>query len=88
MKNDECIVLRNAPLINPMIEYQVRVPAYPKECEYIRIIKVDCDGKGEEEVVYWDRKEWQEDPDLNCIGAIMGAMAQITQGITLDIDEQ
>jgi len=42
---------------------EIRCPAYPDECEYVRI--TDLEGN---EVVYWHYNEWEEEPQL-----VMGA---------------
>lgn len=47
---------------------QIRCPAYPNDCEYVRI--TDLEG---EEVVYWHFNEWQEKPQ-EVMGAILGAI--------------
>jgi len=54
---------------------QVRCPAYPTECDYIRIVAID--GDNTHEITYWNKDEWQDDPDLDCIGAIMGAIKDV-----------
>lgn len=48
---------------------ELRCPAYPEPCEYVRII----DASSGEEIVYWDSGEWQEAPE-EVMGAIVGAM--------------
>ena len=59
---------------------QVRCPSSPKQCKHIRIVREEEDGTLTE-MLYWDSEEWQEDPDLSCIGAIMGAITSISQGV-------
>lgn len=48
--------------------HELRTPAHPKPCVYVRIV----DSVGNERV-YWDSLEWQEDPE-GVMGAIVGAM--------------
>lgn len=48
--------------------YTARTPAYPSDCDYVRI----CDSEGDE-VVYWDVKEWSDEPEL-VMGALFGIM--------------
>lgn len=48
--------------------HELRTPAYPEPCVYVRI----TDSVGNERV-YWDSLEWQEDPE-GVMGAIVGAM--------------
>lgn len=48
--------------------HQIRVPAYPNPCSYIRIVKPNG-----EELVYWDSNEWRDEPE-EVMGAIMGAV--------------
>jgi len=47
-------------------------PAYPAECEYVRL--VDSNGF---EMVMWEASEWAEEP-LTVMGAIMGAVSRET----------
>ena len=41
-------------------------PAFPDDCSYVRLVM-----DGEIEIVYWDWKEWEEDPKV-VMGAIVG----------------
>lgn len=59
-KQKECLVCTTSQ------GYKIIVPAFPQECEYIRI--ENPQGK---EVAYWYYNEWQEDPKL-VMGAITG----------------
>lgn len=69
---DESIIIRNGAL-------EVRVPAAPESCDYIRVIRRI--GKNHhEELVYWNSEEWTNDPERICIGAIMGAMKEVAEG--------
>lgn len=45
---------------------QMRCPAHPEECDYVRITQ------GGYELAYWTSEEWGEDPKV-VMGAIMGA---------------
>lgn len=66
--------------------HAVLTPAYPDPVTYIRIVErtmeVGDEGPStvEREVAYWDKAEWQNDPDLSCIGAIMGSMTNVFGG--------
>ena len=57
---------------------QVRVPAYPTDCDYFRVVRLE--GENVHELAYWNKDEWQDDPDLECIGAITGAIKQVSDG--------
>ena len=81
----ECVVVRNSTLLNPTVEYQVRCPAYPTECDYVRLVRVA--GENVDELAYWNSDEWQHDPDHEAIGAVMGAITQVAMGVTPDIAE-
>lgn len=48
--------------------WELRCPAYPEECSYVRIL--NRDGR---EVGYWNEDEWRLDP-AEVMGAIVGAM--------------
>lgn len=50
--------------------FQLRTPAYPGECDYVRV----CDPLGRE-VVYWSSAEWQQAPE-EVMGAIVGALVR------------
>lgn len=63
---EESVIARNL-----ITEISVRVPAAPQKCNYVRI--VGADGF---ELIYWDSKEWEDDP-AGCIGAVMGAIKQV-----------
>lgn len=55
---DECVIkLKNGR--------EVRTPAYPDECSYVRITQEGY------ELAYWVSDEWADDPE-NVMGAIMG----------------
>ena len=51
---------------------ELRAPAHPKECTYVRVV-----GSDFREVAYWDCAEWEEDP-VGVMGAIIGAMKSAT----------
>jgi hypothetical protein len=44
---------------------EMRCPAFPEECEYVRITQEGY------ELAYWTNEEWAEDPKI-VMGAIMG----------------
>jgi hypothetical protein len=50
---------------------ELRTPAHPEPCEYVRIVDPMAG-----EVAYWDCAEWQEDPQ-GVMGAIVGAMVDL-----------
>ena len=76
----------------PGDHYEVRVPAAPEPCSYVRVvlirhnIKRTSRGYGsrtEYECVYWDIDEWRtddEDGATGAMGAIMGAITSVTTG--------
>jgi hypothetical protein len=47
---------------------ELRSPAHPHPCEYVRIVDPVVG-----EVAYWDHEEWARDPQ-GVMGAIIGAM--------------
>ena len=47
---------------------KIRCPAWPLDCEYVRIVDAN-----DEEEVYWHFNEWQEEPQ-EVMGAFMGAL--------------
>lgn len=50
---------------------QIRCPAWPRECDYVRItIEI---GERPVELAYWASDEWREAP-AEVMGAIMGAL--------------
>ena len=51
---------------------QIRTPAYPAECDYVRIVR---DGL---ELAYWTSDEWRDAP-MDVMGAIMGAASGPSQ---------
>lgn len=65
---------------------EVRVPAYPTECEYVRVVH----NRGEGNVIekaYWDSDEWQESP-AEVMGAIMGAIKGVAGGGYIDLEKE
>jgi hypothetical protein len=46
---------------------ELRTPAYPERCSYIRITQQGF------ELAYWVSDEWRDDPEI-VMGAIVGAM--------------
>lgn len=50
--------------------FQLRTPAYPSECDYVRV----CDPLGRE-IAYWSSAEWQQAPE-EVMGAVMGALVR------------
>lgn len=57
----------------------VRVPAYPQECNYVRVVR---EGR---EVAYWNSDEWSESPEQaeDVMGAIMGAIKSVMSGVDM-----
>ena len=53
---------------------EVRVPAAPLPCEYVRIVDVR-----RREILYWDVMEWREDP-VGVMGAILAAIRCVALG--------
>lgn len=87
---DEFVVVRGKDLIDlkdhptshiETYHYEVRTPAYPKTVDYIRVVKVK--QYTSEEIIYWDKLEWQEDQDLSCIGAILVTINEVDRGVGL-----
>jgi len=71
----ESVILRRDGL-------EVRTPACPEPCDYVRVVQVKADGT-EREMVYWDRAEWQEDAEdgvTGAMGALMGAIKSVADG--------
>lgn len=64
---------------------EARTAMFPEDASYFRI--VDCRGKVERELMYWNSDEWQEDPDLSCIGAIFAAIGTVRDG-TINPDDE
>lgn len=50
---------------------QLRCPAYPANCDYVRITTIIANQVVE--VAYWVSDEWQDDP-TTVMGAIIGAL--------------
>ena len=65
---EECVIAYNA-------KYEVRVPAYPAKCDYVRILMMGQHGSMLEKF-YWDKNEWAEHPD-GVMGAVMGAVKAV-----------
>ena len=74
----ECIVATNL-----ITEITIRVPAHPLPCTYVRVV-----GPDDLELVYWDYEEWQEDSELECMGAIMGVIKEVTTGHPFTLERQ
>lgn len=60
---------RAIPIVNGSFLVCQSTAANPTGTTYVRIV----DGAGKE-IVYWDAREWEEDPE-GVMGAIMGAIA-------------
>lgn len=66
--------------------HAILTPAYPEPVSYIRVVErtveVGDDGPStvEREVAYWDRVEWQEDPLMVCMGAILASIGLVARG--------
>lgn len=61
-------------------QFQVRTPAHPESCSYIRIVEVK--NERERERVYWDEDEFGEDP-ADTLGALMGLLSLLARGGSL-----
>jgi predicted DNA-binding protein (UPF0278 family) len=61
---------------SPDRRYEVRVPAFPDECDYIRV--TFNDGLTVGECVYWNYDEIQE--DIEALGAVTGAIKAVFEG--------
>ncbi|BDC78564.1 hypothetical protein [Aquipseudomonas alcaligenes] len=59
---DECVTQKVGSI------RQIRTPAYPSECDYVRVV---VDGL---EIAHWSSDEWADDP-MTVMGAIFGAAA-------------
>ena len=73
----ECIAARSE---DKTIE--VRCPAYPADCSYIRVVRVgDKPTKHLEEIAYWDVEEWIDDDahGVEVMGAIMGVIKELNK---------
>lgn len=78
---DECIVATDQGMGYKGEEYQVRAPAFPADCDYVRVVLLRR-GRGRVRVyecAYWNADEWKEDP-MNVMGAIMGATQTVREG--------
>lgn len=68
---------------SPDRRFEVRVPAYPSPCDYIRVVFYD-DAKVCWECVYWNRQEFRDDgddePDTEALGAAMAAIKMVFEG--------
>lgn len=68
---------------SPDRRFEVRVPAYPSGCDYIRVVHYD-DEKNCWECVFWNREEFREDsddePDTEALGAAMAAVKMVFEG--------
>lgn len=74
---EECTVARRGTV-------EVRVPAFPSPCDYVRIVAYTSFST-RVEIAYWSSDEWkQEDDECEAFGAIMGAIASVLDGRVLD----
>lgn len=60
----------NETVVRAHTGFQLRCPAYPEECSYLRV----CDPLGRE-IAYWVFTEWQDAPQ-DVIGAVIGALVR------------
>lgn len=69
--------------MSPDKTYEVRVPAHPSPCDYIRVVWWES-GSDCWEIVYWSRDEFREDgdddPDTEALGAAMAAIKMVFEG--------
>jgi hypothetical protein len=83
--NEKLPIPESLVLRNEKTGYEVRVPAFPQTCSYVRIVRYVNDRPVEE--CYWDQAEWQDDPSLDAFGAIMGAIECVARGLELGLAE-
>ena len=72
----------NESIIVRKDDLEVRTPAAPEPCDYVRVVRVHVDGDIEE-LVYWNSDEWREDDEdgvTGTMGAIMGAIKSVVDG--------
>jgi len=69
----ESVIVRNK-----RTGHEVRVPAFPEACDYVRVVRHLPDGSVIE-CAYWNEDEWADDP-ADVVGAIMGATKQVFDG--------
>lgn len=66
---------------SPDGKFEVRVPAFPAPCSFVRVTKFMTRGRQTNvlELAYWDSLEWYEEP-AEVMGAIMGAIVAVNAG--------
>lgn len=55
-------------------------PAAPDKVTDFRVVLFNAERSKLKELVYWISDEWQYDDDLECIGAIAGAIRAVNEG--------
>lgn len=69
---------------SPDGQFEVRTPAFPGSCDYIRVVFHEpALGRKKAKVfecVYWNQDEIQEDEDACAFGAAMGAIKAVFEG--------
>lgn len=61
VEDDECVILLDDGK-------EIRCPAFPAECEYVRVV-----SPGGDEIGYWHYNEFEEDA-RDVLGALMGLL--------------
>jgi len=71
---EESIIARS-----PDGSMQVRTPAFPIDCDYVRVVRIE--GDDVIETAYWNAQEWTESEDqgVEVMGAIMGAIKEVVE---------
>lgn len=86
---EESVIFHNAAT-----GVEVRTPAYPKECDYVRVVLTGAEAHnevtgetlvGDCELVYWNVDEWREEGE-DVMGAIMGVIKQVYEGSTFEVE--
>ncbi|MEJ8837603.1 hypothetical protein [Ramlibacter sp. AN1133] len=63
-------------------DISMKVPAYPSECDYVRV--VDRSVRGGAELAYWTSSEWRDAP-AEVMGALMGLLKQYQPNLALEL---
>lgn len=78
-KNEFELETESVICMSPDKTHEVRVPAFPGPCDYIRVVWWE-NGSDCWECVYWNQDELQEDEDACALGAAMAAIKQVFEG--------
>jgi len=65
-----------------MEDKQIRCPAFPQDCEYVRV--TDKEGN---EVAYWHYNEWEEEPQ-SVMGAFLATIGNDLMKIELLLNSE